>query len=100
MEAGGRLLLGVWGVEPPSEYPITIIRFLRENDATTADSAYFASQKCFQENRSNYANCYLINLLSRVTILSSSPYLLVSQQNANVISNIAGGRGTDGYFLP
>ena len=29
MEAGGRLIWGVWGAEPPSEYPITIIRFLR-----------------------------------------------------------------------
>ena len=28
-EAGGRLIWGVWGAEPPSEYPITIIRFLR-----------------------------------------------------------------------
>ena len=31
-EAGGRLIWGVWGAEPLSEYPITIIRFLRVKD--------------------------------------------------------------------
>ena len=30
-EAGGRLIWGTRGAEPPSEYPITIIRFLRVN---------------------------------------------------------------------